>query len=231
MRHYFFYFCTFCGLRRGNSSPTATTPVASTATFNLLVANEEYSKKSSTTKFTISGTTGDGGSVTGSGTGTTGTPSSDTFEGKPALKSTSEVIGSMSANGKTIPLNSSSDSFMDSNYLLLGSSGSEYSVSTKTPTVPTAARVNDTGSIYTANRYTDSSKTTPLGTKTITYVIEADTASTALVTLISTEKDTAGNITFVSSEQFRITTANVLTPVKGTAVYYSTGLNLTFTYQ
>ena len=225
-----FAFLAACG-GGGSSTPTNTGPVASTATFNLLVANAEYSKKSSTTKFTISGTTGAGVSVTGSGTGTTGTPSSATFEGKPALKSTSVLVGSWSGNGKTIPLNSSSDSFMDSNYLPLGSSGSEYEVITGTPTLPTAARVNDTGSIYTANRYTNSSKTTLLGTKTIAYVIEADTASTALVTLINTEKDTTGKTTSVFSEQFRITTANILTPVKDTGFDYTTGLNLTLTYQ
>lgn len=208
-----------------NLSKTST----SNLTFNVLAAYISTFTSPSVNNFNITGSSGST-SVTGSGTATIGNVSSGTFEGQSALQRTTTVTGSFVVNGNSYPLNSSQVSWTDSNYVPLGSVDNEYTVISGTPTLPTAVRVGDTGPVYTANRYTSSSKTTPLGTVTSTYVVEADTASTALVTLINTYKNTSNTTTKVASAQFRITTANTFTRIKETAIDYTNGLNLTLTY-
>ena len=221
-----FYFHQY---RAGSSTSTNTGPVASTATFNLLVADGAEINK--TSNFTISGALRDGTPVIGSGKAVVGNFYSDTFEGRPAFKRTTLITGNMSGNGQSVPLSSSSDDFTDSTHLPLGFSGTEYMVVTGVANVPIAARVGDKGTMYTANRYTSSSKKTLLGTTTTTYAIEADTANTALVTTVETKRDTTGVPTTNTSSQSRINTANALTKIKETGVNYTTGVNLTFTYQ
>ena len=216
---------TACGGGGGGSSG----PVASTSTFNVLAAYVSTFTSPSVNNFNISGSSGST-SVSGSGTATIGNVSSGTFEGQSALQRTTTVTGSFTVNGTSYPLNSSQVSWTDSNYVPLGSVDNEYTVITGTPTLPTAVRVGDTGPVYTANRYTNSSKTTLLGTVTSTYVVEADTASTALVTLINTYKNTSNQTQKIGSAQFRITTANTFTRIKENLLDYTNNLTLTLTY-
>ena len=58
--------------------------------------------------------------------------------------------------------------------------------------------------------------------------MEADTASTALVTLIKEEKNTSNVTTATSSTQFRITTSGAFTRIKETAVAGTTTLIVTY---
>ena len=118
-----------------------------------------------------------------------------------------------------------------SNYAPLGETevGNDYVVVTGTPTIPTAARVNDTAPLYTANRYATSTKAVLLGTRTVSYVVEADTASTALITLIQETKDTSNVTTGRFTQQLRITPNGTFTRIKETAVE-GTKTNFTLTY-
>jgi hypothetical protein len=216
---------TACG-GGGGGTPTV---VASTSTFNILAAYVSTFTSTSVNPFTITGTSGST-AITGSGTATVGSVTSGTFEGNAALRRSTTVTGSFTANGQTVPLNATSVSWTDSNYVPLGSVDDEYTVINGTPTLPTAARVGDTGPVYTANRYTSSAKTTSVGTITSTYVVEADTASTALVTLINTYKNTSNTTTKIGTAQFRITTGNSFTRIKETLLDYSNNLNLTLGY-
>ena len=105
----------------------------------------------------------------------------------------------------------------------------EYIVVDGSATIPIAAKINDTGSVFTAKRYTTSAKTTLLGTRTVTYVVEADSGTTALVTLIDVDKNNAGTMTSTATSQYRITTANTFTKIKETLVDNVTGISLILT--
>lgn len=64
----------------------------------------------------------------------------------------------------------------------------------------------------------------------ISYVVEADTATTALLTLILTEKDTNNTTLSISSQQFRIRPDGTFTRIKETIIDYSDNINFTLTY-
>ncbi len=214
----------------GGGGTTSTAPVDSTSSFNLLSAYVSSFTTTSSNPFTVTGTTS-GFTVTGSGTATNGAVTSGTFESLPSLQRTVTVIGNVVANGQTVSLASSQVAWTDSNYIPRGQSGGdEYIVVTGTPTFPSTARVNDTGPIYTANRYTNSSKVTLNGTSTITYMVEADTASTVLVTLINTYRNTSSATTQTATAQFRINTSNIFTRIKETVVIPASSTSLTLTY-
>lgn len=81
------------------------------------------------------------------------------------------------------------------------------------------AKVNDAGVLYTATRYTSSSKSTPVGTETETYALQPDTASTALLVLTTVYKDTGGFVTSTSTEKVRITPAGAFARLSISTVY------------
>lgn len=218
-----------CGGGSGGST-VAQAPVASTSSFDLQAASKSQASTPNSVTFTVGGTIS-GYALTGSGTATNGAMTASTFEGAPALQRTSTVTGKATANGADIPLATSGVSWTDSNYNLLGmSGGNEYTVLNSSPTIPTVARVNDTGAIYTAKRYTNSTKTILIGSIAVTYVVEADTASTALVTLISDYKNTSGTTTKTATAQMRVTTSNSFTRVKETLVDTANALTMTLNY-
>jgi hypothetical protein len=108
------------------------------------------------------------------------------------------------------------------------SGGTDYVVVTGTPTIPATVRVNDTGTLYTANRYSNNTKSVLRGTVTVTYVVESDTATSALLTLIRTEKDNSNTTTSTNSAQVRVTPAGALTRIKETSLEGSTSLIITY---
>ena len=203
-------------------------PVASTSAFNLQAAYKSDNATSSSYRLSITGMQGTS-PVSGNATAETGAVTSGTFEGQPALQQRTIIFGSITFNNQTVPISGSKISWMDTNYMPRGQSGKEYIVVDGTATLPTAAKVNDTGAVFTAKRYTTSDKTTLLGTETMTYLMEADTATTALVTLITVVKNNAGNTIGTGTNQYRITTANVFTRIKETAVDNTNGSSLTYT--
>ena len=198
----------------GASSPSG--PVASTSVFQIRAENANAYVQGSYS-FTISGTIS-GYALSGGGTITDGPVTSGTFEGVTALQQTSTVAGTVIANGNSIPLSSTSTSYIDSNYLPLGGVGSEYVVYGAV-NIPVTALVNDTGVAYTASRYTNSSKSTLVGTATVTYVLQPDTASTAIFVVTSVSKDTSGVITSTETSRTRITPTGGFTRLNSTAVY------------
>jgi hypothetical protein len=220
-----FILLSACG---GGGGGGAAAPVASTDLFPLMTVYTNTIATSSSNNYTISGSVS-GFAVSGSGTVTRGNLSAGTFDGAPAQQRTTTATGSFTVNSTTVPLNTSSITWVDSNYVPKGESGSdEYVVVTGTPTIPTSARVNDTGTLYTANRYASSSKAVLLGTTRATYVVEADTANTALVTLILEEKNTSNATTTTSSAQLRITPLGTFTRIKETVVEGTSALTLTY---
>lgn len=217
-------FISGCG---GGGGGTATpAQVASTQTFNLQAAYKNFLSTPASYKFNITGTYGTN-PVIGSGTAVTGAVTSGIFEGQSALQRTTSILGSFSANNQSFPLATSTVLWMDTNYLPRGNiSESSYEIADGTVSIPISVKVNDTGAIYATKIYATSAKTSLIGTSTTSYVVEADTPTTAIVTFISITKNISGNTTTTYTNQYRITAANTLIKIKETALNYVTGLNL-----
>jgi len=213
---------TACG-GGGGSTPAA----VSTSDYQLRQAWVNYMTLSGTQRFTVSGTLS-GVAVSGSGSETDGSLVAATFEGRSALSKTIVVTGSLSGGGQTIPYGSSGVGYVDSNYMPLGQSGSEYAVVIGTPAIPQIAKVNDTGTLYTANRYPTSQKAYSIGTLTVSYALQPDTANTALLKVIATRKTTSGSTYSTDITTFRMTPSGVLTLVS--EQYQESSSSLTITY-
>lgn len=216
-----FMALTACG--GGGSS----TPSTSTDTYQLRTAYVNYMTDTRSSPFTASGTV-QGVNVTGSGSFTQGALTNTTFENQAALQKVSTVTASLNANGQTLPLSTSSTTYVDSNYNPLGASDTDYEVVSGSVTIPSTAQVNDTGVWYSSTRYATSTKATRRGTASVSYVLEPDTASSALLKLIRIEKDTTGTTTSTSTLSFRMTPEGGLTRLSESTLT-STG-TLTITY-
>lgn len=219
---------TACGGGGGGGGTAA--PVASTQTFDLRAAYVALYTTPSSNQFTMSGTV-EGISITGSGTATSGSVTTGTFEGRSAFQRSQTVSGTFSGNGQTIPITATSTDWTDSNYVPLGSTGDEYEVVVGTPTIPTTARVPDSGILFTATTFPDSNKRYPTGTVTASYVIEPDTETTAIVKLIRTYRDDFARITNISTATFRIGTNNRFIRLNETLISPEDETNATFTYR
>lgn len=219
---------TACGGGGGGGGTPAV--IASTETFDLRAAYVAQFTTPASNQFTVSGKI-EGISVTGSGTATTGSVTSGTFEGLSALQRSITVSATVSGNGETVPLTVTSTDWTDSNYAPLGSTGDEYEVVVGTPSIPASARVYDTGVLFTATTYPDNNKRFPTGTVTASYVIEPETASTAIVKLIRTYRNTFSTITDISTATLRIDTTNRFVRLNETLVSPDSQTNLAFTYR
>jgi hypothetical protein len=210
----------------GDSGPAA--PVVSQNTYALktLLANATNDRR--TLSWTLTGTLS-GVAVTGSGNVSQGALNSVAFEGKSALAKTLTVTGTIAVNGTTIPLNSTSTSYLDSNYSPLGTLSDEYQVVVGTPSIPDSAKVGDTVTVYQANRYQNSNKTVLLGTEAVSFVLEADTSTTALLKIIAIEKDNSGKQTQSTAVTFRVGADNSISRLAETLV--SSTDNISFVYK
>ncbi len=179
-------------------------------------------------QFTLSGTI-NGASVAGSGALTRGPVSSATFEGASALSKTTTISGAATANGQTSLIYSVGTMYVDSNYNPLGgSNGTEYGVVTGPVNIPQTAKVGDTAVLFTMNLYADSAKTTAIGTRTYSYALEPDTASTALFKYTTVQKDASNAAISTDTLVMRITPAGDRTYVSEISI--APGQNLTLSY-
>jgi hypothetical protein len=213
----------------GGTTAPAAAAVASTQTFQIQTAIVNLFTSTSTLPFSVSGTV-NGATVTGTGTVTNGSVSGATFRAITGFQKSSTVSMNLTANGTTVPVTSTSISYVDTNYVPLGSSGSEYEVVTGAVTIPTTALVNDTGTAYTANRYTSSSMNALLGTDTVTYVVLPDTATTAFLKVTHTLKNTGGTMTSQSTVTLKIAPAGAITRISETGIDVVNNTNLLITY-
>jgi len=209
-----------CGGGGGDSNTNV-----SSASFPLLSGYKAYVITGSNTNFTVSG------ACTGTANLTSAPTTAATFEG---------VVGFSSADTATINLTNctpastaaSSVEYYDTNYTPLGTStpGEEYAKFQTTPNpLPSSVKVGDAATFGTLTIYTDSTKTVSTGTRVLSYVIEADTPSTAIVNLIAKDFDLANQLTYTQQSRYRITTNGTLTAVSVDLQYSTTHLLLTKT--
>lgn len=216
----------------GGSGGTAQIAPITPVDYQLRTAYVNYVTSSGTNNFNLSGSYVTGGTtypVSGSGTVTAGSLSATTFESQPAQVKAGTIKGTLTFNGVNTPLNTTEYGYVDSNYAPLGNSGDEYIVVTSSSQIPTTARINDTGIFYSAKRYATSAKTTQIGTRSVSYVIEQNSGSNAFLSIISTDKDLAGKTTTNNSAKFSMTPAGVLTRVNETGVQFTTSPPATLT--
>ncbi|MEQ1527607.1 MAG: FG-GAP-like repeat-containing protein, partial [Gallionella sp.] len=125
-----------------------------------------------------------------------------TFEGTSAVSTTNTTIIDFT-NCNPTHTSSNANDFYDSNYDPLGTidSSGEYGVYLTPLSIPFSVKVGDTGSIGIKNKYTDSTKVSFSGRDVISYLIEPDTANTAIVNVINKSYDVSGIL--ISTEQDR----------------------------
>ena len=214
-------FLAGCG--GGGGGGNAWPPISSSEVFQLKAAWDNIARETGTRNFSVSGTDS-GASLSGTGNITQSALVGTVFEGIAGQQKTSTILATITityqGSSRTETLSESASSYYDSNYLPLGSHSSlEYTVVTGNVTIPATARVGDTGTAYTENRYADATKASFLGTTTYTYRLEADTATTALVRIVGLEQDSTGASTgSTETLRYRITPAGAATPISETLV-------------
>ena len=157
-----------------------TSPVASVTSFSLQASYKSFAASGYTKTFTISGSCSGSGNLSDSAANTAAT-----FEGVNGFSSTSTMTGTYT-NCTPASFAQSSTSYYDTNYVPLGNNtvGVSYGVYLTPPVIPATVKVGDTGTIGTRTKYKNNTKTTPDGTSVTTYVVESDTANTAIMNLI-----------------------------------------------
>ena len=191
-----------CGSGGGGGGPAAPSgPVASAQSFPLQSAYKALIASGSTRTATISGT------CSGTATFTT-TPATGgaTFENTPGRLSATSTQTTNLTNCTPASNTQNLTEYYDTNYVPLGFniSGGDYGVFLTPPLFPASVTVGNTGTIGTDNIYTNSTTLVPAGTQVISYVIEADTASTAIVSLILRSFNTANVLTATQNSRYRI---------------------------
>lgn len=203
------------------------TVVPSTAHFPLQSAFKALVANGFTKNITVSGScSGTGNSVSAPAT------TAATFEGVEGLSAVGIVITSFT-NCTPASTSTTITNYYDSNYTPLGfySVGSNYGIYQTPPTMPTSVTVGSSGGIGTATLYTNSTKTAGNGTQVMTYAVEADTESSAIVNLISTTYNNEGTLALTEKDRYRIKATGALIPVSSDIQYANAStLHLIFTY-
>lgn len=224
-----------CGGGGGSSGPSG--PVTSTDSFPLAQAVATNTAAGENRNFSATATATGTASCSGSGNITSApATTSTTFNITPtntvsALSAVSTITLNWTNCTPASSVTTETDYYNPSNYLPLGfnSAGVNYGAYLTAPTIPTTVTVGATGILGTVNLYTDSTEATSNGHIDGSYVVTADTASTAIVTRIDKIYNSSGTLTATEQDAWRITAAGVLTRVT-TNIQSTSGANVTFTY-
>jgi len=209
-----------CGGGGGGSPAASIQSFPFQAGYKALIANG-FSKP-----FTISGSCLGGGVKTAAAAATAAT-----FGGAAALSSASSLTLSFT-NCTPAPTAQTSISYFDRNYVPLGFiSDGVFGVYLTPPTIPTVVSVGQTGAIGTENLYTDSTKATSSGTQVLSFIVQADTSSTAIINLATKSYNAAAMLTETEQDLYRIDAGGTLTPIS-TDLQYTNGstTHLVLTY-
>ncbi|MDD4962826.1 MAG: FG-GAP-like repeat-containing protein [Gallionella sp.] len=197
-----------CGGGGGGGSAAPSAAVVSTLSFPLQNGMNAYIARGSLANYVVSGScSGNAGMVNLM-------PAAAVFEG---------VSGVSVASTQTINLTNCLPSvitgnaidYYDANYVPLGRAitGGDYSVYVSPPVIPAQVKVGNTGSMGTLNNFFDSTKTVPTGKDVTSFVIEADTANTAIVNMMDKSYNTLGVLLTTTQDRYRIDVNGRLTPI------------------
>lgn len=190
-----------------------TPPVASTLSFPLFNGLKAFAVSGEARTFMISsGCSGTGSINTMPAT----TPA--TFGGVSGYASTTTTAWSLS-NCTPATYSGTMIDYYDTNYVPLGyddtASGGSYAVFQGTPIIPASISVGGSGNIGTRTLYASSSKSTVNGKEVLSYVVEPDTAETAVVNLITKTYDASGNLILTTQDRYRIFASGAITRLSG----------------
>lgn len=225
-----------CG---GGGGTTSIEPPPGT-TFPLQTAVVQYFSTGYQKTATISGTAVYGGiSFPVSGTATLSmtpaTTASAPFAGQTALTNTTSVSGSVSVNGQTLSVASSSQGYMTTLFEPLGyTTSTDYCVAPTPGTYPSQVTLGQTGTIVIYNCYSDSSMSLPTGTETMSYAVKsANSTTSVIVSIIDSFVDTANQQTISGSTNYLVDTSGAASLLSSSASETVSGVlvNLTFTVQ
>ena len=221
----------------GGGTPAASGPVASSDVFQLRQALANDFSDTKTYPFKLSGTSA-GLPVTGSGSIFYSSITTATFEGAAARQKSQTVSATVTVTGPTGPVTSSVPSipetvFVDSSSVPIGfRKGTTYALPLTPLTIPVTAKVGDTGGFGTVTVFSSSSKTVTTGFNDYSFSLTADTASTAILNINLTQRDSTGATTGTQVSSYRVTPAGSISPlaITGTAGTGTNTTTLTFTF-
>lgn len=200
-----------CKIGQGENA----TPIPSTLSFPLQSAYKALVANGVTKSFTVSGSCSGAGVLV-----TTPASTAATFEGVAALSAAATITASLTDCTPASTATTITD-YYDSNYTLLGffSVGGNYGVYLTPPAMPASVTVGGTGVVGTATLYADSTKAVGHGTQVMSYVVEADTPTTAIVNLVSNTYNASGTLTVTEQDRYRIAATGALVPVSSDIQY------------
>lgn len=211
-----------CGGGGGDGDTQST----STLTFNLESAYKALIASGQTANFKITASN----SCTGTATITSSPANtSTTFESKAAVTSTT-VYNFSYTNCTPATISETTVNYYDTNYLLLGTAaqGGNYLVVNGSLNVPSSIKVGDAGVLGSMTRYTNSTKLTVNGSAQLSYVVESDTSSTALVTIATKSYSASNVLESTQLTKYKIDSASKLT-AQSITIQYANGTNVVLT--
>lgn len=207
----------------GDAEPQAT----SSLTFNLESAYKTLVASGQAVNFKITASN----SCTGSATITSSPANtSTTFEGTSAFSSTT-VYNFNYTNCTPATISETTVNYYASNYMPLGSTkqgSSDYTVFNGSLNIPTSIKVGDAGVLGSMTRYTDSTKSTVDGSAQLSYVVESDTAATALVTIATKSYDAFNVLEATQITKYKIDSSSKMT-AQSITIQYANGINIAMT--
>jgi hypothetical protein len=160
---------------------------------------------------------------------TYGAPTATPFEGQSMTAQSNAAYVSLSNCSARVLAWTQTD-YYDSNKVLQGyfRDGQEYDIGGGS--LPATARVGDSGVYATQTAYTDSSKQTAAGKRTLSYALEADgeSANTAILTLTATHTGPTNVTNLTRTSRYRIGAGGTLQPLT-VDERYSSGSYLVYT--
>ena len=217
------------GSPASTSASPASTPTNTPVTFPVGIALTNLNSKGFSASFNITGKLNNQ-AASGSGSISRSPDSAATFEGQQALVSTVTVTATLNGPNGSVPFGDSAQGYTDTDYNPIGVvSGLEYDDLQGTSSHPVTVKVGDTGFIGAMKRYIDSSKAVLLGTTRQSYVIESDTANTAILDIITNQYDTSNTEMIGSQTRYRIDQNGTITWLSLTYTYLAGSVTGTIT--
>ncbi len=200
-----------CGGGGGGGGDTSggSPPVASTSSFPLATGYQALVDGGANNNFSLSGSCGGTANITTAAA----VPATPPFEGVTGFSasqvSTVSYSGCLPATGTTTGV-----TYYNANRVPIGLSiaGGEYSrFASPPPDLPASVKVGDTAVVATLTTYADSSKTTVTGKRVISYLIEADTDTTAIANLSTRSYNTSDQLLVTQQSRYRMASSGTLT--------------------
>lgn len=151
------------------------------------------------------------------------------FEGSGALSSVSVISGQFSNCTPASFSETATNFYSPVSYQPIGYRAPQSYVTYANSTmIPSSIKVGDVGLIGLTSRYSDSSKSILTGTQELSYTVEADSATSAMVTLHIKTYNTSKTLESTQLTKYKIDTANTMTLVSMT-VQMASGVNTVYT--